>query len=67
MPLSASPTDLPTDPASLSRMFRALAMRWPTIDFAVQCVAFSDKNELRGRYAETTREKVTHTMLLYCC
>jgi enoyl-[acyl-carrier protein] reductase I len=54
------------DPASLSQMFRALARRWPTIDFAVHCVAFSDKNELRGRYAETTRDNFTHTMLISC-
>jgi enoyl-[acyl-carrier protein] reductase I len=54
------------EPASLTAMFRALAMRWPTIDFAVHAVAFSDRNELRGRYAETSRENFARTMLISC-
>ena len=54
------------DPASLTSMFRALARRWPTIDFAVHAVAFSDKSELRGRYADTTRENFGRTMLISC-
>src|SRR6185437_284075 len=43
-----------------------LARRWPTIDFAVHAVAFSDKNELKGRYADTTRENFGRTMLISC-
>src|SRR5215212_4209813 len=54
------------DPSALGSMFRALAMRWPTIDFAVHAVAFSDKNELKGRYADTTRDNFTRTMLISC-
>jgi enoyl-[acyl-carrier protein] reductase I len=60
---------LPPDsgnPSSLSEMFRALARRWPTIDFAVHAVAFSDKNELRGRYADTTRDNFQRTMVISC-
>jgi enoyl-[acyl-carrier protein] reductase I len=51
---------------SLSQMFRALARRWPTIDFAVHAVAFSDKNELKGRYADTTRENFARTLVISC-
>jgi enoyl-[acyl-carrier protein] reductase I len=54
------------DPASLSQMFRALARRWPTIDFAVHAVAFSDKSELRGRYADTTRDNFVRTLVISC-
>src|ERR1700742_1393221 len=38
-------------PASLSSTFRHIAERWPTIDFVVHAIAFSEKNELKGRYA----------------
>jgi enoyl-[acyl-carrier protein] reductase I len=41
-------------------------MRWPTIDFAVHAVAFSDRNELRGPYADTTRDNFSRTMLISC-
>jgi enoyl-[acyl-carrier protein] reductase I len=54
------------DPGSLTAMFRALSVRWPTIDFAVHAVAFSDRNELRGRYADTSRENFGRTMLISC-
>jgi enoyl-[acyl-carrier protein] reductase I len=54
------------DPGSLPAMFRALARRWPTIDFAVHAVAFSDRNELRGRYADTTRDNFARTLLISC-
>ncbi len=59
------PHDSP-EPGALPAMFRALAVRWPTIDFAVHAVAFSDKNELKGRYADTTRENFSRTMMISC-
>ena len=37
-------------------MFAALGRRWPTIDFLVHAIAFSDKNELKGRYVDTSRD-----------
>ncbi len=55
-----------SDPQSLSSTFAALARRWPAIDFVVHAVAFSDKNELRGRYANTTRDNFVRTMLISC-
>ncbi len=54
------------DPNSLSAMFAALAARWPKIDFLVHAIAFSDKNELRGRYADTSRDNFVTTMLVSC-
>jgi enoyl-[acyl-carrier protein] reductase I len=54
------------DPLSLSSTIKALAARWPTIDFVVHAIAFSDKNELRGRYADTTRDNFSHTLLISC-
>jgi enoyl-[acyl-carrier protein] reductase I len=54
------------DPASLDSMFAAVARRWPTIDFIVHAIAFSDRAELKGRYAGTTRDNFIHTMLISC-
>jgi enoyl-[acyl-carrier protein] reductase I len=54
------------DPLALGAMFAALGRRWPTIDFVVHAIAFSDKNELKGRYANTTRDNFTHTMVISC-
>ena len=54
------------EPNSLDGMFAALAERWPTIDFLVHAVAFSDKQELRGRYADTSRTNFINTMLVSC-
>jgi Enoyl-[acyl-carrier-protein] reductase (NADH) len=36
------------------------------MDFLVHAIAFSDKNQLTGRYADTTRENFLHTMLISC-
>ena len=54
------------DPLSLTSMFAALAARWPTIDFIVHAIAFSDRNELKGRYADTTRDNFLRTMMISC-
>ncbi len=39
---------------------------WGTLDFLVHAIAFSDKNQLKGRYADTTRENFVRTMLISC-
>lgn len=51
-----------SDPADLDTAFAALAARWPTIDFVVHAIGFSDKNELRGRYCDTTLDNFLMTM-----
>lgn len=43
------------DEASIDALFAGLAERWDNLDFIVHAIGFSDKNELRGRYVDTTR------------
>ncbi|MBB3993824.1 enoyl-[acyl-carrier protein] reductase I [Sulfitobacter undariae] len=43
------------DEASIDALFAGLAERWDNIDFIVHAIGFSDKNELRGRYVDTSR------------
>ncbi|MDE2018565.1 MAG: enoyl-ACP reductase FabI [Hyphomicrobiales bacterium] len=52
------------DEASVDALFASLAAEWPTIDFLVHCIAFSDKSELKGRYADTSRANFHRTMLI---
>jgi len=51
-----------TDDASLDAAFGALADRWPTIDFVVHAIAYSDKSELTGRFLNTSRQNFKHSM-----
>ena len=50
------------DTASMDSAFAELAARWPTIDFVVHAIGASDKNELRGRYSDTSLENFLNTM-----
>ena len=54
------------DLASVDAVFAALDERWEGLDFVVHAIAFSDKNELKGRYADTSRENFSRTMLISC-
>jgi len=51
-----------SDMAALDTAFETLAARWPTIDFLVHAIGFSDKNELRGNYVDTSLENFLLTM-----
>ena len=51
-----------TDDASLDAAFDGLAARWPTIDFVVHAIAFSDKSELTGRFLNTSRANFKNSM-----
>ena len=51
-----------TDEASLDAVFDGLAKKWGKLDFVVHAIAFSDKDELTGRYVETTRDNFLRTM-----
>ena len=51
-----------SDMAALDTAFATLAARWPTIDFVVHAIGFSDKTELRGRYCDTTLDNFLMTM-----
>ncbi|MDX5382847.1 MAG: enoyl-ACP reductase [Rhodobacterales bacterium] len=55
-----------TDDASLDAAFEALAARWPTIDFVVHAIAFSDKNELTGRFLNTSRANFRNSLDISC-
>lgn len=48
--------------AALDTAFETLAARWPTIDFVVHAIGFSDKNELRGKYVDTSLDNFLMTM-----
>ena len=54
------------DIASVDAVFARLDEAWDGFDFLVHAIAFSDKNELKGRYADTTRENFSRTMLISC-
>ena len=51
-----------SDMAALDRTFTALGEEWPQIDFLVHAIGFSDKNELRGRYVDTSLDNFLLTM-----
>jgi enoyl-[acyl-carrier protein] reductase I len=52
--------------ASVDAVFAAIGERWGGLDFVVHAIGFSDKNELKGRYAATTRENFSRTMIISC-
>ena len=55
-----------TDAASLDATFKALAAGWGRLDFVVHAIAFSDKDELKGKYVDTSRENFLRTMEISC-
>jgi enoyl-[acyl-carrier protein] reductase I len=54
------------DEASVDAVFAELKRTWGTLDFLVHAIAFSDKSQLTGHYADTTRENFVRTMLISC-
>jgi enoyl-[acyl-carrier protein] reductase I len=54
------------DIASVDAVFAALKDKWGSLDFVVHAIGFSDKNELKGLYADTTRENFSRTMVISC-
>ena len=51
-----------SDMTALDKAFDELAKEWPTIDFVVHAIGFSDKNELRGRFMDTSLDNFLTTM-----
>jgi len=51
-----------SDMGALDAAFATVAERWPTIDFLVHAIGFSDKNELRGLYVDTSLDNFLMTM-----
>lgn len=54
------------DLESVDAVFAALKEKWGGIDFFVHAIGFSDKNELKGLYADTSRENFSRTMVISC-
>ena len=54
------------DLASVDTVFEEIKTRWGKLDFIVHAIGFSDKNELKGLYANTTRDNFTRTMVISC-
>lgn len=54
------------DAASVDALFNTLAQRWGNLDFLVHSIAFSDKNELKGRYVDTSADNFARTMRISC-
>ena len=55
-----------SDPATLDAVFAAAKAAWGSLDFIVHAIAFSDKDQLTGRYVDTTQDNFTNTMLISC-
>jgi enoyl-[acyl-carrier protein] reductase I len=71
-PLAASigadivvPCDV-TDDASIDATFATLKQRWGSLDFVVHAIAFSDKEELKGKYVDTSRANFARTLDISC-
>ena len=54
------------DSNSIKNTFTQVKDKWKTIDFVLHSIAFSDKNELKGKYINSTRENFSNTMLISC-
>jgi enoyl-[acyl-carrier protein] reductase I len=55
-----------TDESSLERTFAEIEKRWGRLDFLVHAIAFSDKEELKGKYVDTSRANFARTMDISC-
>src|SRR5262245_39048713 len=55
-----------TDDASIDKTFETLKSSWGTLDFVVHAIAFSDKDELKGLYVDTSRKNFALTMDISC-
>lgn len=54
------------DEASCAELFEAIATRWGKLDFLVHAIAYSDKDELKGKYLDTTRANFLRTLEISC-
>ncbi|MCP9482719.1 enoyl-ACP reductase [Shimia sp. CNT1-13L.2] len=55
-----------TDDASLDEAFDQLSAKWPTLDFIVHAIAFSDRDELTGRFLDTSRDNFKTSLDISC-
>ena len=55
-----------TEPRSIDATFDAIGQVWQNIDFIVHAIAYSDKEELKGKYIDTSRDNFLHTLEVSC-
>ncbi len=55
-----------TDSASIDAVFTEVEKLWGKLDFVVHCIAFADKDELTGRYVDTSEANFTKSLLVSC-
>lgn len=55
-----------TDEASVDALFAQIEKEWGALDFLIHAIAFSDKNQLKGRYVDTTADNFAMTMHISC-
>ena len=55
-----------SDVATVDAAFSEIERLWGRLDFVVHCVAFSDKDQLTGRYVDTTADNFCNTLLISC-
>lgn len=55
-----------SDDASVDAVFAELDSRWGGLDFVVHAIAYADKEQLKGRYVDTTVENFTQSLLISC-
>jgi len=55
-----------TDGASMDAVFEEVGAKWGKLDFLVHAIAFSDKDQLDGRYIDTTEDNFAKTLLISC-
>ena len=55
-----------TDAASIDAVFAEIEKAWGKLDFIVHCIAFADKNELTGRYVDTSAANFSQSLLISC-
>ncbi|WP_378945510.1 enoyl-ACP reductase [Paracoccus sp. R86501] len=55
-----------TDDASLDTAFATIGERWGKLDFVIHAIAFSNKNELTGRFMNTSRDNFKHSLEISC-
>ena len=60
-----APADV-TDPESMDRLFAHLSEEWGRLDFVVHAIAFSDKEELKGKYLDTSADNFQRSMMISC-
>ena len=55
-----------TEPATIDAVFAAVQAAWGSLDFVVHAIAYSDRDQLDGRYVDTTPENFSQSLLISC-